>query len=634
MKNLWEEKTQGQTNKTLEEEKRNEEILRKFLQENPLNLDVPRRKETVDTLKNSKHKEILGDYVIASDFELKTEGTKIVLSYKNNNNQLLVLKEVSKKKFEKLGQLNRWENLTEIEEYLKEKEFNDPNVILPEAIIKKGDTLYRFYEALDVDLEKYLETHNQLSINESVSLILNACQGVEALHKANVINIDFAPLNIMLTQKKVKLIDIDYASICKNASGICSKNSVGNNRFTSPPELFEKEPVFNKTVDTYAISSTLYRLIAGDWPYNIEKEIEHLTHHSEKQAAYKELHKLRKINFPSSIPLEIQEVIKKGMSPNPLDRYQSVKEFMFSLLEAYSKYEKNIPYFVQKEMPLDSVPSETLLKNNLAELDPSFEIENYFQKQDPNYIKQLELLNSKIEIPMQKETKVVVCIPIASHQEFNNIYKTLESYAKQNANKKEFEVLLFVNAPEKAEMEKKEEINKTMSEIKRAKNEFPELQIRVAQAFLPQDQVKIGNIRKIGTDLALLRQKNAKIKEDLILLSNDADNQGVSDEYVDSYIKYFKENPEKEGAVGNLQYDPNAFIRFPIIHVQQEFATFLDQVGFENGNVTLLGNNSCMKSSIYAAIGGVSSWAKNSRTGLDGKNNKEIKKKEICIGFC
>jgi hypothetical protein len=196
---------------------------------------------------------------------------------------------------------------------------------------------------------------------------------------------------------------------------------------------------------------------------------------------------------------------------------------------------------------------------------------------------------------------------------------------------KEFEILLFVNSPEEVQTE--EEIKKTMAEIERARKEFPELQIRVAQAFLPKEKVRMGNIRKIGTDLALLRQKLAGIKRDLILLSNDADNRGVSEGYVDAYIKYFEENPEKEGAVGNLQFDPNVFIRFPVIHLQQEFSTFLDQVGFKNGNVTLFGSNSCMKSSIYAAIGGYPPGLKTGEQDWSGKTIRKLRKKKSTLGF-
>jgi hypothetical protein len=298
-----------------------------------------------------------------------------------------------------------------------------------------------------------------------------------------------------------------------------------------------------------------------------------------------------------------------------------------------SEYNCDEVIFLQTGMPMDSIPNETLVNDNEAKLNPTIEIEKYFQRLEPNYLKQLESLNLQIGKTMNPETKVVACIPVAGHQESSNIYRTLESYANQKGNMKELEVLLFINSPEKAIVENKEEIKKTLSEIEKAKVDFESLQVRVAQFFLTQDQVRIGNIRKIGTDLALLRQKESKIETDLILLSNDADNQGISEEYINSYIKYFKENPKKEGAVGNLQFDPNAFIRFPVVQMQQELATFLDQVGFQNGNVMLFGANSCMKSSIYASIGGYPPGLKTGEQNWTGDTIRKLRKTGSTLGF-
>ena len=285
------------------------------------------------------------------------------------------------------------------------------------------------------------------------------------------------------------------------------------------------------------------------------------------------------------------------------------------------------------QLPMDSVPNETLLKNSEARLNPTLEIEAYLKRQNPDYLRQLESFSTQIVEQMNKESKLVVCIPVAAHQESSNIYHTLKSFSKQTRDPKEFEILLFVNSPERAWEEKREDIEKTMNEIKKAQKEFPHLQIRVAQAFFPQDQVRIGNIRKICTDLALLRQKQVEIKRDLILVSNDADNLGISEEYINAYIEYFEEHPEKEGAVGNLQFDPNTFIRFPVIHLKQEFSTFLDQVGFQNGNVTLFGSNSCMKSSIYASIGGYPPGLKTGEQEWTGKTIRGLRKTRSTLGF-
>jgi hypothetical protein len=311
-----------------------ENRLKEFLKRNPLNLEVPAREVDVNTLKQSTNRQVIGDYVIANDFPLATEGTRVALANKEGSDQLLVVKETTDEKMGELAELNQWERLT-AEEHLQRKGFNDPNVLLPVKTITLGGKIYRFYQAMDTDLEQYFKNHNRFSIRDGIILILQGCRGIYALHKAGVANIDFAPLNIMLTSTSLKLIDLDGASIEKTG-GTLSRNYPGNNRFTASPELLENKPYFDKTVDVYAAAATLYRVIVGYWPYNIEEHTAEFPI-ERKLDAYKNLHKSGEINFPNFVPLEIQKIIKRGMSPRPKDRYQTIQEFMSELMKFLEK---------------------------------------------------------------------------------------------------------------------------------------------------------------------------------------------------------------------------------------------------------------------------------------------------------
>jgi serine/threonine protein kinase len=340
--------------------------LESFLQNNDLILDIPDRRENVEVLKNSVNKEFIGDYVIANDFKLKTEGAKITLAYKNNDDKLLVVKEMKEEKMKELGRLNQWGNLT-VEGYLKENSFNNPNVLLPDEIIEKEGNIYRFYEAMDMDLEKYLESHNKLSVKDSILLIIKVCSGVRALNELGVANVDLAPLNIMLTKRNIKIIDLDGASIDTDEDGIFGRDYLGTNRFTSAPELFEKRPVFDKTVDTYAASANLYRLICGDWPHNIEAKTRELKmSYEDKMEAFKKEHLSGDITFPNDLPDEIIQIIKKGMNPTVSGRYQSMEYFISDLIRVNNEklinnnmnLETNITKEVKKVVLPDSFKIE------------------------------------------------------------------------------------------------------------------------------------------------------------------------------------------------------------------------------------------------------------------------------------
>ena len=294
---------------------------------------------------------------------------------------------------------------------------------------------------------------------------------------------------------------------------------------------------------------------------------------------------------------------------------------------------KLLPMLRQVQL-IDKPPvSQRLLDNPDQELAAMTEIDGYFGRQSEEYRNQLSELNSQILEPMGGQTKIAVLIPVAGAQEEKNIYHTLESFSKQTIGPENYEVILFVNASARRLVDRAENIRNTLKEIERAKIDFPHLKIRMASAALPDSQVRIGNIRKILTDLALLRQKNAGISEDLLLLSNDADNEGIADNYLESFESYFKNNPNKEGAVGNLHFDPKGFIRFPGLHLRTEFVTKLDQVGFKNGNVTLFGSNSVMKSSTYAAIGGYPTNLRSGEQEWTGKTIRDLRHTNQTLGY-
>ncbi len=288
-----------------------------------------------------------------------------------------------------------------------------------------------------------------------------------------------------------------------------------------------------------------------------------------------------------------------------------------------------------KQDALDSTPlaSAAILQNPNVQLDADTENTAYLARQPDHYTDQLRKLNTQIGMGMDPATEVVIPIPVAGAQERTTIYSALRSYAQQTLDSKKFEAILFVNIPSRFVDTKMAEFDGTLAEIERARKDFPQLKFHVVKAVLPDAQVRIGNIRKIVNDLALLRRQEAGIHHDLLLISNDADNQGLAPEYLESYVKYFADNSDKEGAVGNLQFDPKGFVRFPALAARTEFVTRLDKQGFINGNVDLYGNNSVMKSSIYAAIGGYPTELTTGEQEWTGNKIRELRNKKSTLGY-
>ncbi len=250
--------------------------------------------------------------------------------------------------------------------------------------------------------------------------------------------------------------------------------------------------------------------------------------------------------------------------------------------------------------------SPELKSNPDAKIDEKKEVKSYLQRQEREHQQTIKDLANEAG-PMNPKCKLSVGIPVASHQEGKNIYQTLENYLEQTANKDEFELVLFLNHPEKDPKGNKITPDETASEIARFKNDYPELNIRVMSKILPIENARMGYIRKVMNDTILTRhQDRGDQAPELILVSNDADNKGLAKEYVQNYISKFEKNKNVDALMGQLDWDPQSYTRNPLLHIGTRLFQFVD-VQLKHGDAMAIassGANFAMRAGIYAAVNG------------------------------
>jgi hypothetical protein len=259
--------------------------------------------------------------------------------------------------------------------------------------------------------------------------------------------------------------------------------------------------------------------------------------------------------------------------------------------------------------------SDSIRDNPDAKLDHFNEAEGYIQKFDPEWAKNVEELASQLP-PMNSKCRIALCLPVLGSGEEKNIYSTLRSYSEQkdlegNAVDPEvYEIVVFVNYPVDHKPDN------TELEIKRFHTDFPNIPVRMMKKVLPKDEANMGTIRKYATDATLLRHHNrGNTVPDLIIGSNDGDNEGVGPNYIHTIMKKFNSADDEgrgtEAVLGKIDWDPKAYVKEPLVHMGTRFFQFLDiahrhpKPGSENRyRVCSSGANFAFKSSIYAAIGG------------------------------
>lgn len=211
--------------------------------------------------------------------------------------------------------------------------------------------------------------------------------------------------------------------------------------------------------------------------------------------------------------------------------------------------------------------------------------------------------------PMDPECKLTICIPVASHEEGGNIYKTLLNYTKQTADKKSFEILLFLNRPDVNRQGEAVMPDETLAEVERFKKDYPDIKLSFMNEVIPLENAKIGYIRKCLADITLERLlRRVGSYSSHILVSNDADSKWISPLYIENFIEQFKLHKEIDSFAGQLDWDKEAYVKNPLIHVCTRLFLFIEaQLRRKNKNdIPTPGANFAFRAGIYAAVGGYS----------------------------
>ncbi len=270
-------------------------------------------------------------------------------------------------------------------------------------------------------------------------------------------------------------------------------------------------------------------------------------------------------------------------------------------------YGSGAPLTLEERRQYQAELSPRLRANPNAKLEARKEEEEYLAQQTAEYRSKVEELVVQTE-PMDPACKLTVCIPVAGHQEVQNIERTLSSYLNQTADPKSFELALFVNQPDTSPNGEHIKSDGTFKKIEEFKKQHPELNIRVMQAVLPRGDARIGYVRKLLSDATLRRELARGSNEDLIMVSNDADLKGVAPEYVQNFIERFEKEPQTDAFMGQLDWDPESYIRNPLVHIGTRLFQYISAQHRKSGRgIESSGANFAYRASIYAAVGGYDS---------------------------
>ncbi len=196
---------------------------------------------------------------------------------------------------------------------------------------KEDDAYYMVMEfiegpTLKTRIQELTEKGELLPLDESIRIVTSIANALDYAHQHGMVHRDVKPANIMFTRdEQVVLADFGIAKMVGLTGLTASGAMVGTPAYMSPEQSMGQAG--DERSDIYSLGVVLYQLCTGYLPFDADTPLGIALKH---------------INAPlpspatlnTSLPSNIEMVIKRALAKAPEDRYQSAHEFAADLKRA------------------------------------------------------------------------------------------------------------------------------------------------------------------------------------------------------------------------------------------------------------------------------------------------------------
>lgn len=271
--------------------------------------------------------------------------------------------------------------------------------------------------------------------------------------------------------------------------------------------------------------------------------------------------------------------------------------------------------------------SPRILADKNADLNPAEEYSWYKEQIRKNmgeeYLEDIKkVVESSPELKsINSDIKAIIKIPVnaAGKAESEKIYDVLtKAYGGQGEDAlRSSLIVLHVNWFDRYnedDDQMRANIERTRSEITRAKADFSNMKIAIVETEWNRDEIKggvIGHVSRKLNDVVLMALDSAVSSgrmsrdHDVILVRNDSDPIGISKNYINNYIKAFESNPETDVFTGTTTFDNTKASKLPGFVFAANFLQAQNTISSSKGGYHTGGANFGVRASTFAAVSAI-----------------------------
>ncbi len=204
-----------------------------------------------------------------------------------------------------------------------------PNIVTVHDYGEDDGTPFLVMEYVEgLNLAQYMKKKGGLSIDEAVSIMKKLLSALEYSHSKGIVHRDIKPGNIFILETgEVKLSDFGIAKM--EMSDLTRPGMVLGTPAYMSPEQIQGERVDARS-DLFSAGVIFYEMATGKRPFRGSKLVTII--HNILNNKYED-----PCSLNTELPEKYRDTIKKAMSREPGDRYQSAGEFASALQEAVEK---------------------------------------------------------------------------------------------------------------------------------------------------------------------------------------------------------------------------------------------------------------------------------------------------------